>query len=160
MVGRSSRDSTLGDEANKFKGELRDQVARASELAALDTRGRELVEASWAEGTNTQYQSHFTVYRRFCIRLDLPIQLGHSLMRFLSWRVMTGKKDGSRLSFETIKVQKSAVVTSLQKIGHPAPQLDWGFRRFVGRPQVAKRPISPADLYQMYKVLMGQKGAR
>jgi len=117
-------------------------VARASEIAALDTRGREL-EASWA------------------------IQLGHSLMRFLSWRVMTGKNDGSRLSFETIKVQKSAVVTSLQKIGHPAPQLDWGFRRFLvgvekflGRPRVAKRPISPADLYQMYKVLMGQKGAR
>jgi len=73
---------------------------------------------------------------------------------------MTGKSDGSKLSFQTLKVQKSAIITSLQMQGYPAPEVDWGFRRFLvgaekflGRPRVAKRPISPADLYQMYQLL-------
>mmetsp|Transcript_37524 Transcript_37524/g.60798 ORF Transcript_37524/g.60798 Transcript_37524/m.60798 type:complete len:306 (+) Transcript_37524:398-1315(+) len=101
-----------------------------------------------------QYETHFKAYRRFCMRLMLPFQLGRSLLRFLIWRVMTGKPDGSPLSFDTIKVQKSAIITSLQKVGFPAPDIDWGFKRFMMgaekalyRPRAAKRPISPADLY-------------
>jgi len=73
---------------------------------------------------------------------------------------MTGKPDGSPLSFDTIKVQKSAIITSLQKVGFPAPDIDWGFKRFMMgaekalyRPRAAKRPISPADLMDHRVVL-------
>mmetsp|Transcript_34656 Transcript_34656/g.56078 ORF Transcript_34656/g.56078 Transcript_34656/m.56078 type:complete len:231 (+) Transcript_34656:228-920(+) len=76
-------------------------VAKASELAALDTRGRELVEASWA------------------------IQLGHSLMWFLSWRVMTGKKDGSRLSFQTIRYGR-------RQLSRPCRRSDTQHRSWIG----------------------------